>query len=51
MTAIVKILFRLPDDLHVELKQWAVDENRSLHGQVIYLLRKAIRERNERIAA
>jgi len=50
-SAAIKIVFRLPDDLHAELKQWAADEDRSLNRQVVYLLRQAVRERNERKAA
>lgn len=42
---IVRFMLRLPPDLHSALLKWAENEQRSLHGQVIYLLRKALAER------
>ena len=32
-------------ELYGELEAWARDENRSLHAQIIYLLRQAVAER------
>jgi len=35
-----QISLRLPDDLHAALKKLAQREHRSLHGQVVHILRK-----------
>jgi hypothetical protein len=40
--AVVRMLLRLPADLHAELVVRAEREQRSLHGQIVYLLRRAI---------
>lgn len=45
MAEIVNLLLRLPSDMHATLTEWARREQRSLHGQIIYLLRRAIEER------
>lgn len=42
---IVRFMLRLPPDMHSALLKWAEDEQRSLHGQLIYLIRKALAER------
>ena len=47
MNKIVKIVFRLPEDLHAEIRKWAQEENRSINGQVIQLLWQAVRKHNE----
>lgn len=44
MGDIVKFLLRLPPDVHRELKTWADREERSLHAQILYVLRRALRE-------
>ena len=44
MAALVRLLLRLPADLHAALVAMAEREERSLHGQIIYLLRKAVEE-------
>lgn len=44
MTAIVRITLRLPSDLHAALADLARREDRSLHAQIIYLLRRALVE-------
>lgn len=42
-----KITLRLPDDLHQELSVIADHQERSLHGQILFLLRQALqRERD-----
>lgn len=38
-------LLRLPPDLWKELEKWAVDELRSMNGQLEYLLREAVAKR------
>lgn len=42
MAEVVRLLLRLPPDLHAALVALAAREQRSLHGQIVYLLRKAI---------
>lgn len=44
MTAILRMTLRLPSDLHAALADLARREGRSLHAQVIYLLRRALVE-------
>lgn len=41
---IVRFALRLSPELHEQLKAWAEQEERSLHAQIIYVLRKALRE-------
>ena len=41
---------RLPDDLHAALKELAARENRSLHSQIIYILRMYIDRKQEKEA-
>jgi len=38
-------LLRLPADLHDDLRRWADAELRSLNGQIEFVLRRAVRER------
>lgn len=40
-----KIVLRLPPDLHLELTDWAKDDNRSLNRQIVHLLSQAAKER------
>lgn len=42
---IVRFMLRLPADLHATLTAWAAEENRSLNGQIVHLLRQAAAER------
>jgi predicted transcriptional regulator len=46
-----KMTLRLPDDLHEELSVIADHRERSLHGQIIFLLRQALELDKERNAA
>ena len=39
---VVRFVLRLPPDLHDRLKAVAAWEHRSLHGQILYLLQRAI---------
>lgn len=39
---ILRFVLRLPEDLHAALAALAKREGRSLHGQIIYMLRKAM---------
>lgn len=42
-----KFTLRIPDDLHEAIRLSAEREQRSMHGQIIWLLRKALeQERN-----
>lgn len=41
---IVQFLLRMPEDVWAEMKEWAAEEERSLHAQIIYTLRRALRE-------
>lgn len=44
-------LLRLPADLHDDLRRWADAELRSLNGQIEFVLRRAVRERQNGSAA
>jgi hypothetical protein len=37
-----KQTLRLPDALHDALAVWAAEEQRSLHSQIVWLLRRAV---------
>lgn len=39
-----RMTVRFPLDLYEALAAWAREDGRSIHGQVIYLLRKALKE-------
>jgi hypothetical protein len=39
-----ELRFTGDDGLYEALKEWATKENRSIHGQIIYLLRRAVKE-------
>ncbi len=34
----IKVLLRLPDNLHKDLKEKAVQDNRSMHNLILFLL-------------
>ena len=42
---VVSLFVRLPRELRDALRAWAETEHRSLNGQVIHLLQRAIEER------
>lgn len=44
MAEVLKFALRLPLELHGKLKAMAEREHRSLHGQIIYLLERAVKE-------
>lgn len=44
MAEVAKVLLRIPNELWEELKAWAEEEDRSLNGQIIHLLRRALKE-------
>jgi hypothetical protein len=48
---VVRFILRLPPDLHDKLKTLATRERRSLHGQILYLLQRAIDADHEGKAA
>jgi hypothetical protein len=37
-----QLALRLPDDLHAELVDWARRDERSLHAQILWILRQAL---------
>jgi hypothetical protein len=37
-----QVALRLPDEMHAELVAWANREERSLHAQILYVLRQAL---------
>ena len=43
----VAITVKAPADLHEGLRRWAAQEERSLAGQVLFILRRALAERNQ----
>lgn len=40
--AVVRLFVRLPSDLHAQLVELARREDRSLNGQIVHLLRRAL---------
>lgn len=44
MSDVVKVLLRIPDELWRELKVWAAEEDRSLNGQIVHVLKRALNE-------
>lgn len=40
--AMKMVTLRLPDTLHAELKELSEQENRSLHGEIVYCLKRAV---------
>lgn len=43
--AVVRLILRLPTDLHEALTAWAREEERSLNAQIVYVLRRALSDR------
>ncbi len=43
-----KLLLRLPQKLHDEIRAWAAQEMRSINGQIEYLLREAVVKQRKR---
>ena len=41
------ITVKAPADLHEGLRRWAAEEERSLAGQVLFILRRALAERQD----
>lgn len=41
---VIRLLLRLPRDLHDALAEWARADERSLNSQIVYLLRRAVAE-------
>lgn len=44
MPAVVNVTLRLDPELHKALQELAEREERSLHGQIVYMLRKQLEE-------
>lgn len=44
MPDVVKLQVRLPRELHEQLQALSESEQRSLNGQIIYLLRQAVEQ-------
>lgn len=44
MPDVKRFVLRLPDDVHGQLTNWAADEGRSLHGLIMWIIRRALRE-------
>ncbi len=42
---VTRMTVRFPIDLYDALAAWAREDGRSLHGQIVYLLRKLVEER------
>lgn len=40
----VRFLLRAPRDIWDEIRKWAEEEDRSLNGQVVHILRRALAE-------
>jgi len=46
-SGIVRFLLRLPAEIHVELKDLAEGDRRSVHAEILVLLEEAIARRKE----
>jgi hypothetical protein len=46
--ATVTTTLRLPEDLHKALQELADSQERSLTGQIVYMLRKQLEEENKK---
>ena len=46
MASMKRLTLRLSDNLHAELKQISAQENRSLHGEIIHRLKRALEQKN-----
>jgi predicted HicB family RNase H-like nuclease len=42
MTTFIRTFVRIPEDLHARLRERATAERRSLNGQIIWLLQRAL---------
>jgi hypothetical protein len=40
-----RFVLRIPDDIHVQLTEWARADDRSLHGLIMWIIKRALRER------
>jgi hypothetical protein len=47
---VVNFTFRIPDDLYAQLKDLAASEDRSVNSELLYLVRRAVDERERRSA-
>lgn len=41
---VVKSVLRIPESLWLDLKAWALHENRSVNSQILYVIRRALTE-------
>lgn len=48
MSAVVNVTLRLDPEFHKALAELAEREERSLHGQIVYMLRKQLEEENKK---
>lgn len=44
MAEVIKLVLRLPEDVWAQMKEWAEAEDRSLNGQIIHVLKRALKE-------
>lgn len=44
MTKLARVLVRMPVELWEEVKAWAAEDGRSMNQQIIYVLRRAMKE-------
>ena len=42
----IRLLLRLPPQLHQSLSEWAREEHRSLNSQIVHVLERAVELRN-----
>ena len=45
-----RFLLRMSPELYEELNRWAAQEFRSVNGQIEYVLKRAVEERNKGVA-
>lgn len=46
--AVIQFMLRLPPELHEALKNWADREDRSLHAQIVHVLKRAVEAEERR---
>jgi hypothetical protein len=42
---VIRLILRLPPDVHEPITAWAREEERSLNQHIVYLLRRALADR------
>lgn len=46
MPDVKRFVLRIPEDMHAQLMNWAREEERSLHNLLMWIIRRALTDRN-----